>query len=133
MIILAVSSLCYFAWLSSFEGDFNKLADNLADMRAAQARTDAILLRLGEAIGGDFAAFAKEKLTEEEEEKAKGAGGKEGEEGSAIYPHNSYKRWLSKLGVTPTEQTCEERTGLTLVRPPPKHLFVYLISISNKN
>jgi protein O-GlcNAc transferase len=113
MIILAVSSLCYFAWLSSFEGDFNKLADNLADMRAAQARTDAILLRLGEAIGGEFAAFTKEKLTEEE---AKGAGGKEGEEGSAIYPHNSYKRWLAKLGVTPTEQTCEERTGLTLVQ-----------------
>ncbi|ELR16310.1 glycosyltransferase AER61, putative [Acanthamoeba castellanii str. Neff] len=106
VVLLSVGSLLYFAWLSaprSNDERLDRLAGALAESISAQERTERILLRLAEAVGGEFANLTRATIESGHKEKE-----------AATYPLNAYKRWLNQLGATPTERACEERTGLTL-------------------
>ena len=73
VVLLSVGSLLYFGWLSAPRPDnerLDRLAESisaqekmlsgaLAESVSAQERTEKILLRLAEAVGGDLANFTQ--------------------------------------------------------------------------
>jgi hypothetical protein len=117
LIILAtLSSLVWLLFLERLvEKITNRLVEKLKGVSAAQEQTNIILSRLAKA--SDIVAVAREKLTAPPVEEVRKQDRKDSAEGSlgTNYPHNAYKKLLARLGVTSTEQICEERMGLTLV------------------
>jgi hypothetical protein len=139
--LLAVGSLFHFAWLSlsqspagtshdedRLNANIDRLTDSLADVVASQEQMQEILLRLAaKELANNITQLIPSPRPKKSTARASKPPTTQDKEDNDFYQPSAYKKWLAKLGMTPTEQSCEDHTGLTLACPQLFQFYILLI------